>query len=206
MLYVHVCEVCRFWVWVHMCRCMYVCMCTCVESQNRHRIISFDGFLLYIFFGSDVHVGDPNFDLHVGRADALTTESSPQSVANISKLGVHTSHLSKSSKLTATKSASVRTMLCALKMGKRGQIFIIKELFQVEHCKQFTVHFLGCNWKSIAIPGNIWWAERSRASCGPDQWGNVHQLRQMLHDLQRLWLPGRNPTGIKVLHWGMALL
>lgn len=120
---------------MYMYRCMYACMCTHVESQDRHQIISLDGFLLYIFFGSYVHVGDPNLDPRVGRAGTLTTESSPQSVANISKLGVHIALLSKSSKLTVAESASMRTMLCALKMGKCEQIFIIKELFQVEHCK-----------------------------------------------------------------------
>lgn len=118
-----------------MCRCMYACMCSHVEPPNRHQIISLDGFLLYIFFGSYVHVENPNFDPHVGRAGALITESSLPSAASICKLGVHTARLSKSSKLTVVENASVRTMLCVLKMGKCGQIFIIKELFRVEHCK-----------------------------------------------------------------------
>ena len=33
-------------------------------------------------------------------------------------------------------------------------------------------------------------SEQHGASCGTDRWGHVHQLRQVLHDLQRLWLPG----------------
>lgn len=83
-----------------MCRCMYACMCTHVEPPNRHLMISLDGFLLYIFFGSHVHVENPNFDPHVGKAGAFTTESSPQSAVSICELGVHTARLSKSSKLS----------------------------------------------------------------------------------------------------------